>query len=88
MRPLGFGPATVRALPDTAGPGGPRSGTMSTEHAYEELVTRLRKHWVRADERREDLRREPGAAGRRARYPYGQPARLGGAPTASKAGRR
>jgi hypothetical protein len=65
-----------------------RPGTMSTEHTYEELVTRLRKDWVRADERREDLRREPGAAGERARSPYGQPARLGGAPTALRAGRR
>jgi hypothetical protein len=67
---------------------GPCPRAMSVEHAYEELVTRLRKHWVRADERCEDLRREPGAAGEFARSPYGQPARLFDAPAASKAGRR
>jgi DNA helicase IV len=48
----------------------------SDEQAYEELVARLRKYWVRADERCEDLRRELGAAEEFARSLHGHLAHL------------
>jgi DNA-binding transcriptional MerR regulator len=84
MRPLGFCLDDVRALldlldqlPDTGGPLPESDG-----QAYEELVTRLRKYWVRADERCEDLRRELGAAEEFARSLHGHLAHLLDAPVA------
>jgi hypothetical protein len=74
---------TPDRLPVTGGP-----LPESDERAYEELVTRLRKYWVRADGRCVDLRRELGAAEEFARSPHGQPARLFDAPATSKAVRR
>ncbi|MBT2378374.1 MerR family transcriptional regulator [Streptomyces sp. ISL-111] len=60
MRPLGFCLDDVRALLDVLdrlpGRGGPLPE--NDEQAYEELVAKLRKYWVRADARCEDLRRE------------------------------
>ncbi|OKJ23872.1 MerR family transcriptional regulator [Streptomyces sp. CB00316] len=60
MRPLGFCLDDVRALLDVLdrlpGRGGPLPE--NDEQACEELVAKLRKYWVRADARCEDLRRE------------------------------
>jgi DNA-binding transcriptional MerR regulator len=85
MRPLGFCLEDVRALldvleqlPDTGGP-----LPEADEQTYEELVTRLRKYWVQADERCEDLRREWGAAEEFARSLHGHLARLLDAPVAA-----
>jgi len=81
MRPLGFclddGRALLDQLPDTGGP-----LPESDEQAYEELVTRLRKYWVQADERCEDLRRELGAAEEFARSLHGHLAQLLDTPVA------
>lgn len=90
MKPLGFSLEDVRALldvldqlPDT---GGPLPGT--DDQAYEELVAKLRKYWVRVDARCEDLRRELGAAEEFARSLHGHLAQLLDAPVAvSKAAR-
>lgn len=78
MRPLGFCLEDVRALlevleqlPDT---GGPLPET--DEEAREELVERLRKYWVEADARCEDLRRELGRAEEFARSLHGHLTRL------------
>lgn len=78
MRPLGFCPEDVRALlsvleklPDT---GGPAPGT--DEETHEELVATLRKYWVRADERCEDLRQELSSAEEFARSLHGHLSRL------------
>ncbi len=85
MRPLGFCLEDVRALldvlerlPDTAG--GPWPET--DEEAHEELVARLRKYWVQADGRCEDLRRELASAEEFARSLHGHLAQLLEAPAA------
>ncbi|UQA91942.1 MerR family transcriptional regulator [Streptomyces halobius] len=90
MRPLGFCLEDVRALLDVLeqlpDAGGPLPET--DEQAYEELVTRLRKYWVQADARCEDLRRELGAAEEFARSLHGHLAQLLDAPVVvSKAAR-
>ncbi|MGA5442353.1 MerR family transcriptional regulator [Streptomyces griseoincarnatus] len=84
MRPLGFCLEDVRALldvlerlPDT---GGPLPET--DEEAHEELVARLRKYWVQADGRCEDLRRELSAAEEFARSLHGHLSQLLDAPVA------
>jgi DNA-binding transcriptional MerR regulator len=78
MRPLGFCLEDVRSLlellellPDA---GTPLPET--DEEAHEELVARLRKYWVEADARCEDLRRELAAAEAFARSLHGHLARL------------
>ncbi|MEU7317212.1 MerR family transcriptional regulator [Streptomyces sp. NPDC007083] len=84
MRPLGFCLEDVRALldvleqlPDTGEP-----LPENDEQAYEELVAKLRKFWVEADARCEDLRRELAAAEDFARSLHGQLAQLMEAATA------
>jgi DNA-binding transcriptional MerR regulator len=62
---------------------GSPTASQTDEQAYEELVARLRKYWVRADARCEDLRRELWAAEEFARSPHGHPAQLLEAPTAA-----
>ncbi|MER7697684.1 MULTISPECIES: MerR family transcriptional regulator [unclassified Streptomyces] len=84
MRPLGLGPGDVRAPLDVLDPlpgaGGPPPE--NDEQSYEELVAKLRKYWVRADARCEDLRREPGTVEAFARPLPEQPAHLADAPAA------
>ncbi|MFD5141417.1 MerR family transcriptional regulator [Streptomyces sp. NPDC058378] len=84
MRPLGFCLDDVRALLDVLdrlpGPGGPPPE--NDEQAYEELVAKLRKYWVQADARCEDLRRELGTAEAFARSLHEQLAHLLDAPVA------
>lgn len=73
MRPLGFCLEDVRALlgvlEKLPGTGGPAPGT--DEETHEELVATLRKYWVRADERCEDLRQELSSAEEFARSLHG-----------------
>lgn len=59
MRPLGFCREDVRDLLELLErlPGGAPLPA-SDEQAHEELVARLRKYWVEADARCEDLRRQ------------------------------
>ncbi|WP_308457903.1 MerR family transcriptional regulator [Streptomyces sp. SM11] len=90
MRPLGFSTVDVRAYHDVLdrlpGLGGPAAE--NDEQAYEELVAKLRKYWVQADARCEDLRRELGTAEAFARSLHEQLSHLLDAPAAgSKAAR-
>lgn len=78
MRPLGFCLEDVRELldvleklPVTGGP-----VPESNEEAHEELVATLRKYWVQADGRCEDLRRELSSAEAFARSLHGHLSRL------------
>lgn len=85
MRPLGFCQDDVRALLDLLDrlpePAGPLPE--NDEHAYRELVARLRKYWMQADQRCDDLRRELGAAEEFARSLQRHLAQLLEAPTAA-----
>jgi DNA-binding transcriptional MerR regulator len=78
MRPLGFSPGDVRAILDVLdrlpGLGGPPPE--NDEQAYEEWVAKLRKYWVRADARCEDLRGELATAEAFARSLHEQLAHL------------
>ncbi|MEV8312165.1 MerR family transcriptional regulator [Streptomyces flavidovirens] len=87
MRPLGFCLEDVRALLHVLDQLPERGGPLpeTDEQAYEELVTRLRRYWVQANERCEDLRRELGAAEDFARSLHGHLAHLLEAPVGSKA---
>ncbi|MFP8905005.1 MerR family transcriptional regulator [Streptomyces atacamensis] len=78
MRPLGFCLEDVKALlellarlPDGGGP-----LPEDDEEAHEELVARLRRYWVEADARCEDLRRELAQAENFARSLHGHLARM------------
>ncbi|MEU9283030.1 MerR family transcriptional regulator [Streptomyces sp. NPDC048342] len=64
MRPLGFCLEDVRALLDLLEqlPADGAPLPESDEQAHEELVAQLRKYWVEADARCEDLRRQLGQA--------------------------
>ncbi|MBT2366130.1 MerR family transcriptional regulator [Streptomyces sp. ISL-10] len=84
MRPLGFCLEDVRALldvlerlPDTGG-----AWPETDEGTHEELVARLRKYWVQADARCEDLRRELSSAEEFARSLHGHLSQLLDAPVA------
>ncbi|MDK1342070.1 MerR family transcriptional regulator [Streptomyces sp. 378] len=77
MRPLGFCLEDVRAVLELLEqlPGGAPLPA-SDEQAHEELVARLRKYWVEADARCEDLRRQLAEAEDFARSLHGHLARL------------
>jgi DNA-binding transcriptional MerR regulator len=78
MRPLGFCLEDVRSLLETLErlPDPGRGEPDTDEQAHEELVARLRKHWLETDARCEDLRRELAAAEDFARSLHGHLARL------------
>lgn len=81
----GFRPEDVRSLLDVLErlpeAGGPLPET--DEEAHEEWVATLRKYWMEADVRCDDLRREPASAEKFARSPHGPPAQLLDAPTSA-----
>ncbi|MEV6958662.1 MerR family transcriptional regulator [Streptomyces sp. NPDC051207] len=88
MRPLGFCLEDVRALlelleklPEGGGPLPENDG-----RAHEELVAQLRKYWVEADARCEDLRRQLGQAEEFAHSLHGHLARVVDAAATADAG--
>ncbi|WP_338894953.1 MerR family transcriptional regulator [Streptomyces sp. TG1A-60] len=85
MRPLGFCLEDVRVLleklPEGGGPLPENDG-----QAHEKLVEQLRKYWVEADARCEDLRRQLGRAEGFAQSLHGHLARLVNAAAAADDG--
>ena len=88
MRPLGFCLDDIRAVLDVLEqlPDDGRPLPENDEQAHEELVAQLRKYWVEADARCEDLRRQLGEAEEFAHSLHGHLARVVDAATAADAG--
>ncbi len=88
MRPLGLCLEDIRGVLDLLErlPADGSPLPESDSEAHEKLVTQLRKYWVEADARCDDLRREPGQAEEFARSLHDHLARVVEAATAAGGG--